>query len=392
MILSKTVKTSVNVKNIKYLESLGYTNLKYKNDIIIPIEHLSKGSGLKIDIKCDICSEKKIVSYERYNKNIENYGFYSCSKCKYVKIKLTKKEKYGDENYNNPKKFIETNLERYGVEFPQQSEKIRNTTAKNNLEKFGVENTMQNEIVKNKAKNTCLKLYGVKNPMQNEEIKNKGKQTRLEIYGDENYNNKEQAIQTNLERYGVEHPLSSKEIQEKGIQTKIEKYGDPYYNNLEKFKETCLKLYGVKNPFQSEEIKEKCRQTMFENYGVTHNMQSPEIIKKAFESRYGITHNEYLETLPDFKLYKNIVWKFTRKQPLKSLKNIEKRKRDEYWLEHKFSIKEGFLNNICPFIIGNIINLEMLYWKDNLSKNYKCSITKEELFNLYDNKLLLKED
>ena len=32
------------------------------------------------------------------------------------KIKQTKKEKYGDENYNNPEKNKKTCLERYGVE------------------------------------------------------------------------------------------------------------------------------------------------------------------------------------------------------------------------------------------------------------------------------------
>jgi len=42
----------------------------------------------------------------------------------------------------------------------------------------------------------------------------------------------------------------------------------------------------------------------------------------------------------------------------------------------------GFLDNIDPEIIGSVFNLEMLWWKDNLIKNAKCSITKEELLKL----------
>lgn len=54
--------------------------------------------------------------------------------------------------------------------------------------------------------------------------------------------------------------------------------------------------------------------------------------------------------------------------------------------DHKFSIIEGFKNNISPEIIGNIVNLEFILASENLSKNSCCSIDKEELFKLYNNK------
>ena len=51
-------------------------------------------------------------------------------------------------------------------------------------------------------------------------------------------------------------------------------------------------------------------------------------------------------------------------------------------MDHKYSILRGYQNNISPFVIGNINNLEMLPWEDNLSKSRECSISKETLFEI----------
>lgn len=55
----------------------------------------------------------------------------------------------------------------------------------------------------------------------------------------------------------------------------------------------------------------------------------------------------------------------------------------EYELDHKFSITEGFLNNIPPEVIGNHVNLELLPKSINRSKYTKCSISKEDLYERY---------
>ena len=52
---------------------------------------------------------------------------------------------------------------------------------------------------------------------------------------------------------------------------------------------------------------------------------------------------------------------------------------NEYELDHKFSITEGFKQNVDPEIIGHYSNLELLPKDDNRSKRIKCSITLEEL-------------
>lgn len=100
----------------------------------------------------------------------------------------------------------------------------------------------------------------------------------------------------------------------------------------------------------------------------------------------GLTYKEFQKQLPAFKKYWEQVRIETNKQPIKTLSNFEKRGKmgvdDAYNLDHKYSIIEGFKNNIDPKIIGHISNLEMLPWKENLVKQGSCSITLKELKNL----------
>lgn len=52
-----------------------------------------------------------------------------------------------------------------------------------------------------------------------------------------------------------------------------------------------------------------------------------------------------------------------------------------YHLDHKYSICEGFKNNIDIEVIASMNNLEFIPWEKNLIKKTKCSISKEELIN-----------
>jgi len=88
------------------------------------------------------------------------------------------------------------------------------------------------------------------------------------------------------------------------------------------------------------------------------------------------------EELIDYKYYRNIVNYLTNKQNIKSLPNYDKRGKynNDFHLDHKFSIMEGFKNNILPYYIGNINNLEFITGFENRSKKDKCSIDIDELF------------
>ena len=65
MILDKEVEVILNGSNMKHFKSFGYENLKSGNKLIVPIEHLSKGSHTKINVKCDICYKEKLIIYKK---------------------------------------------------------------------------------------------------------------------------------------------------------------------------------------------------------------------------------------------------------------------------------------------------------------------------------------
>lgn len=135
------------------------------------------------------------------------------------------------------KKAKQTNLERYGVENPQQCEKIKEKTAKTNIKKYGYKCSLQNETIKQKTKNTNLKKYGVEYGFQSEEVKKKIKQTNLERYGFENIsllpNHREKCKNTLIKNYGVDHYQKSDEFKEKRKLKNIERFQSTLPDNIE---------------------------------------------------------------------------------------------------------------------------------------------------------------
>jgi len=124
----------------------------------------------------------------------------------------------------------------------------------------------------------------------------------------------------------------------------------------EKRKQTNILRYGGPAPICSEAIKDKVRKTLRKT-----NEASGKWIKQ--------------EDISDFKLYSRIVRKLTEKQPVHLLENFDKRgtvgKEDAYHLDHKIPVKYGFDNNILPYIIADIKNLEMIPAIDNIRKGSK---------------------
>ena len=208
MIINKEIKIRVNPKNISNLKKF-QNNIKINDVINIPIEYISKNSHIKIHVKCDKCGFEKIISYFSYNRNIKNLNLYTCQKCSKIKSK-------------------DTNLKKYGVEYPIQLEEIKKKRKLNNIKKYDIDEPL-------KLKSTILKI----------------KETKKLKYGDENYNN----------------ILKIKE-------TKKIKHGDENYNNRIKSVDTCLIKYGVINPSQSELIKNKKLLTYNKNYNADNYTKS----------------------------------------------------------------------------------------------------------------------
>jgi hypothetical protein len=158
MLIDKKYKVKPGSKTTKYYRELGY-DASIGNEIMVSVEHLTNGSHTEVDVECDRCGDVFNRKYKAYLKYRKNYDYDTCQKCKYEKVKAT------------------------------------------NVEKFGVENPFQSNEIKEKMKETWIEKYGVDNPAKSDDIQNKIKET-------------------NLEKYGYEYGLSNPEVREKISKTK----------------------------------------------------------------------------------------------------------------------------------------------------------------------------
>jgi hypothetical protein len=254
MILDEFIEIKVSGIHVNKLKLL-YPNIK-KNDVLkIRISELSINSHIRIKVKCDICGFEKEVSYSKYNKNINNGGFYSCSqKCSSSKNKQTYFNKTGfDHQMLNPEiknKIKETCLNKYGVESYSKTLEFKNKIKETCLNKYGVEYGFLLE----KSMETIKLKYGVNNVMQSDEIKQKAFETNISRYGNKtsllNKLVKDKSIKTMINRYGYKHALQNELIMKKMISNsfkfKIHTSGLIYQGKYEKHFLDFCKTYNIK--------------------------------------------------------------------------------------------------------------------------------------------------
>lgn len=181
---------------------------------------------------------------------------------------------------------------------------------------------------------------------------------------------------SNLQKYGVEHT------------SKLE-----YFQN--KWKQTNIEKYGCENVFQNEEIKEKIRQFYRDNYNAERNTQ----VKYVRDNNGWIPDEE----LSDYKKYNRLCRKYTNRNKKILFKNwdgydyydseyikdnfVYNFKNYNYpTIDHKISIKCGFLNNIDEHIISSIDNLCIT--KSGLNSLKRIKI--EDEFIIFLNKQKIK--
>ena len=132
LIENQFIKIRVTNNTEEHFNNLGY---KVKNGdlIVIPVEHLSNGSGTKIGVICDYCGvpftrewRKKLMSKDD-----------CCKKCKNKKMMNTSLKRYGNVcSLQNPEihnKVKKSNLLKYGVEYPLQNKQIYQKTIHNTI-------------------------------------------------------------------------------------------------------------------------------------------------------------------------------------------------------------------------------------------------------------------
>lgn len=192
---------------------------------------------------CHIIKNHKIKSKDYYDLYYKKEGDGRCLYCgaetRYINLNkgylsyCSRKCIRADENSEiRMKKMRETNLKKYGQEYPSQSSLIKNKIKETNIERYGVENVYQSDIIKDKIKETNIKRYGVKNPSQNDEVKRK-------------------KIETTLKNYGVSSPMKSEIIKERCKKTCLKKYGYPFTHQnreiLEKAQKSARYVYNFQD-------------------------------------------------------------------------------------------------------------------------------------------------
>lgn len=145
------------------------------------------------------------------------------------------------------KKFKNTNIERYGVEYPIRNNEIKEKSKKICLEKYGVEYTGQAQCKKERTKETCLRKYGKEYYLQTDECR-------------------EKTEKTSIAEYGVKHPAQSEIVKEKIKNSKFKKYGNKNFVNSEKAKVTNLERYGETNYMKTKEGKLKLHESLLKKY------------------------------------------------------------------------------------------------------------------------------
>lgn len=136
----------MNSKHISKYINNGYI-CKVGDIIEVSIKDLPINSHALVEVKCDICGNKKHLRYQVYNKSFLNQLIYSCStKCGVLKYENTCLAKYGVSNYAKTNecriKTENTCLSRYGELVP-----ARNKQVMNKIQKTKVNLGLQNEDV-----------------------------------------------------------------------------------------------------------------------------------------------------------------------------------------------------------------------------------------------------
>ena len=212
---------------------------------------------------------------------------------------------------------------------------------------------------------------------------------------------KQKKINTSLENYGTAYPWQTAEIIEKRKQISIEKYGHACSllnpDQQAKRKATMMERYGAPEPLLSPEIKAKAAQGIKQSY-----INDPDLAARQVQTRrekYGMNSELVVEknrktqiakgrwVAPEDRdawgLYRFEVGRLTSKayKEHKSLINPDDLPvgLKAYHIDHIYSIKRGFENNIAPEIIAHVSNLRMLWYQENISKHVRCDQTIEEL-------------
>jgi len=121
MLLTEEVEITLNSRNIKYYEDLGYEMPRYYNKnnskylvkrgtkIIVKVKDLQLGCNEKVKIQCDNCEKKYNIGFNKYNSHVRENDKYYCKKCAIKLFATIKNQKTNLENSISFEDWCKTN-------------------------------------------------------------------------------------------------------------------------------------------------------------------------------------------------------------------------------------------------------------------------------------------
>ena len=209
---------------------------------------------------CPICGKQFVAKYKGVVR--------CCSKECSAKMKSNSLKEHFKNNPKHKKEKIsyeEKTGYKHPLANPKDKEKIISKIKSTKLERYGNEN-YNNRV---KAEETCMEKYGVKFASKLEYFVKKAKQTKLERYNDERYSNYKKAEETYFKRTGYKNPSQNPEVIKKREIKYFKKtgYRHPTLNPIvqKKARESLKAHTGYEYPSQNPETLIKIRKTMHKN-------------------------------------------------------------------------------------------------------------------------------
>lgn len=212
---------------------------------------------------------------------------------------------------------------------------------------------------------------------------------------------KERKRQSSLAKYGTEFPWQTDEVKKKKAETNLAKYGTTVSimspEIQAKRKQTMLDRYGVEQPTLNEDIKKKAADRIKQAY-----IDDPTLSKRQVQSKRDKYGEDFTEPVakgratqiangrwvdPQFRT----AWAQYKFRVKYLTSRLYKKHKDiinpndlpigicAYQIDHIYSIRHGFENNVDPEIVASLPNLRLLWHTENKSKHIRSDQSLEAL-------------
>ena len=164
-------------------------------------------------------------------------------------------------------------------------------------------------------------------------------------------------------------------------------------------------MKGEKNPAKRDDVRKKISEGVkesYENNPSLRELRAKTVGKSTFSEQYKekmYESGEWIrpEEKDKFEQYKEKVRRYTEKtlrENKSKFKNLDKRGRNEYHVDHEYSIQSAFQNDIKPEVVSHHSNLRLIPHHINESKGSKNSKDKKQFIkdvvNTKDGRKLLQ--